>query len=175
MSDPIARAFLDQARSRLTKSVERIEHSLDQLKDEQVWWRPNESLNSIANLILHLCGNLRQWIISGVGGASDIRDRPQEFAERQRIPKRELLRRLKETAQEADKVLNNVNPTSLLERRRVQGFDESVLSAIWGSLTHFDGHTQEIVYITRLQLGSDYRFAWVPATPEQGAAGPGRA
>lgn len=145
----------------------RIIHCLNQLDDVQIWWRPKESMNSIANLVLHLCGNIEQWIVSGVGGALDIRNRPLEFSERTPIPKEQLNQRLSSTVSRADAVLSQVNDAQLLEPRRIQGFEETVLSAIFESLAHFNGHTQEIVYITRLQLGDSYRFAWVPSTPEQ--------
>jgi hypothetical protein len=165
----IGQAYLAGARRRLAACHERIRHCLDQLNDDQVWWRPRPDMNSIANLVLHLCGNLRQWIVGGVGGAADTRDRPQEFAEREPIPREELLRRLADVVGEADAVLSQTAETRLLEPRRIQGFDETVLSAIFDSLAHLAGHTQEIVYITRLQQGKDYQFAWAPATPEQGA------
>jgi hypothetical protein len=126
-------------------------------------------MNSIANLLLHLCGNVRQWIIAGVPGTPESRDRPREFAERAPIPKDELLRRLATVVHEADAVLAEVSDAKLLEPRRIQGFDETVLSATFDALAHFNGHTQEIVFITRLQLGEAYQFAWVPTTAEQGA------
>jgi hypothetical protein len=126
-------------------------------------------MNSIANLMLHLCGNVRQWILAGVGGAADVRNRPGEFAERSRISKAELIHRLDEITQQTDAVLAGLSEQQLLQPRRIQGFQESVLSAIFDSLTHFQGHTQEIVFLTRLQLGDAYQLAWVPATREQGA------
>jgi hypothetical protein len=165
----VGQAYLAQGRRRLAACLARIKHCLDQLDDAQVWWRPREPLNSIGNLLLHLCGNLRQWVVAGVTGAPDARDRPGEFAERGAIPKAELLRRLEAVAAEADAVLAGVTAAQLLEPRRIQGFDETVLSALFDSLSHLSGHTQEIVYITRLQLGDAYRFAWAPTTPEQGA------
>jgi uncharacterized damage-inducible protein DinB len=162
-------AFVAQARRRLAASRDRIKHCVEQLDDAQVWWRPQESMNSIANILLHLCGNLRQWISSGIGGAADVRDRPKEFSERQPIPRRELLRRLEEVIGAADRVLAGLTDDALLEPRRIQGFDETVLSAVFDTLAHLSGHTQEIVYITRAQLGDAYQFAWKPATREQGA------
>jgi uncharacterized damage-inducible protein DinB len=164
--------YIEEARRRLSACHKRIIHCLNQLDDAQVWWRPAESMNSIANLVLHLCGNLEQWIVSGVGGAQDVRNRPLEFSERKSIPKEQLSQRLSSTVSRADKVLAQVNNANLLEERRIQGFEETVLSAIFESLAHFNGHTQEIVYITRLQLGDAYRFAWVPSTPEQIAERP---
>jgi hypothetical protein len=140
---------------------------LNQLDDAQTWWRPAESMNSIANLVLHLCGNLEQWILSGVGGAVAHRNRPLEFSERTAIPKQQLSQRLSSTVSQVDAVLAQVKDATLLEPRRIQGFEETVLSAIFETLAHFNGHTQEIVYITRLQLRDTYRFEWIPSTPEQ--------
>ena len=126
-------------------------------------------MNSIANLVLHLCGNLRQWIVSAVGGAADIRNRPEEFSERGPISKNELLTQLTAVVTEADAALGRFDETQLLASRRIQGFDGTVLSAIFGCLTHLSGHTQEIICISRLQLANSYRYAWVPTTPEQEA------
>lgn len=126
-------------------------------------------MNSIANIILHLCGNVEQWIINGVTQRPDTRNRPQEFAERGPMPKTELLKRLELTVAQVQEILKSTTDQQLTEPRRIQGFDETVLSAIFHSLAHFNGHTQEIIYATRLQLGDRYRFYWVPDTPEQGA------
>ncbi|MHC5541072.1 DUF1572 family protein [Singulisphaera rosea] len=168
-SADVASAFIAEARRRLCENVERIEHGVNQLDDAQVWWRPHESLNSIANLLLHLNGNLRQWIVSGVGGVPDVRDRPREFSERDDVPKAELLRGLEAVVAEADRVLAGLDASTLLEPRRIQGFDETALAALWQTLGHLSGHTQEIILMTRLQLADRYTFAWTPKTPEQGA------
>lgn len=168
-STNIGQAYLAQARNELAASRDKIVHCLKQLNDAQVWWRPAESMNSIANLILHLCGNVRQWIISGAGGAPDIRNRPEEFSLRGQISKEELVGRLVATVNEAEAVLARISEAQLLEHRRIQGFDETVLSATFACVAHFSGHTQEIIHMTRLQLGDAYAFAWKPATSEQGA------
>src|SRR5947209_5730315 len=120
----VGRAYLAEARRRLAACHERVAHCLGQLDDTQVWWRPRESMNSVGNLVLHLCGNLRQWIVAGVGGAPDVRDRPREFAERGPILKDELLRRLGAAVGEADAVLAGADDASLLDPRRIQGFNE---------------------------------------------------
>lgn len=172
-SHSIGHAYIAAGRHRFAACVERIKHCLRQLDDARVWWRPAESQNSIANIVLHLCGNLKQWIVAGVGGAPDTRNRPLEFSERGPIANVELIRMLDEIAAAVDRVLAGVTEDKLLKIRRIQGFEETVLSAIFDTLAHFSGHTQEIVFITRLQLGDDYRFAWVPATPEQGAPAKG--
>src|SRR5215831_7094947 len=93
-TNDLATAVGKEAGNELTSALDRIKHCLGQLSDEQVWWRAQPSLNSIGNLILHLCGNVRQWLVAGLGGAAEVRDRPAEFAERGPIPRAELLRRL---------------------------------------------------------------------------------
>jgi hypothetical protein len=163
----VGRAYLAAARKTLTACHERIAHCLTQLSDKQVWWRQRDSMNSIGNIVLHLCGNLRQWIVAGVGGAPDVRDRPGEFSDRSLLPRDELLRRFGAIVAECDAVLAGTGEDVLLQPRTVQGFQETVLSALFDCLTHLKGHTQEIVYVTRTQLGDGYRFAWTP-TPEQG-------
>jgi uncharacterized damage-inducible protein DinB len=168
----LGQAYLAEGRRRLAACHQQITHCVRQLNDEQLWWRPRQEMNSIANILLHLCGNVRQWIIAGVQRLPDVRDRPREFSERSPISKDKLLRRLDTVVREADAVLAAVTDAQLLEPRRIQGFDETVLSATFDALAHFNGHTQEIIYITRLQLGDAYQFAWVPTTPEQGAATP---
>jgi hypothetical protein len=165
----VGQAFLDECRRTLNARYERIRHCLDQLDDAQLGWRPREAMNSVGNIVLHLCGNLRQWVVSAATGAPDARDRPAEFAQRGPFSRADLLRRLGEVVAEADAALAQLAEGQLLSPRRVQGRDETVLSALFDSITHLGGHTQEIVYVTRLQLGDAYRFAWTPATPEQGA------
>jgi hypothetical protein len=167
--DDLAAAVGREAANELTSALGRIKHCLGHLNDEQVWWRPRPSMNSIGNLILHLCGNVRQWVVAGLGGAADVRNRPAEFAERGPIPKSELLRRLDAVVDEAKAVLGRLTARQLLETRRIQGFDETGLAALLSSVPHFRGHTQEIIHLTRLQLGDAYQFAWRPTTPEQGA------
>jgi hypothetical protein len=170
-ADELATVVGAAAAHELESALGRIKHCLAQLTEEQAWWRAHPSLNSIGNLILHLCGNLRQWIVAGVGGASDVRNRPAEFAERGPLSKEELLRRLEAVVEEAKGLLDRVNARQLADVRRIQGFDVTGVAAIFDSVPHFRGHTQEIISMTRLQLGDAYKFAWTPTTPEQGASG----
>lgn len=167
--DELAAAVATEASAALRDSFELIRHCLDQLTDEQVWKREDEDRNSIGNLVLHLSGNVRQWLISGVGGAKDVRDRPREFSERGPILKSELLKRLEAVVRETSSALSSVKAHQLLRKRRIQGFEVSGLGAIFSAVPHFRGHTQEIVHLTRDLVGSGYQFRWVPAGPDQGA------
>lgn len=168
-SQTITDTFIAEARSRLDHSIVTIKHCVAQLDDDQVWWRPGEAMNSIANLVLHLAGNMRQWLVSGVGGQPDVRQRAKEFSARGPMPRADLLRRLDGVVKEADQVMAGLSPSDLVQDRRIQGFDTKVLAAVFGALTHLQGHTQEIIQLTRQQLGSQYSYHWKPRTREEGA------
>jgi hypothetical protein len=187
MPDPqLADTLITAARKTLTEGLRKIEHCVGQLTDEQFWWRPdackNPEMNSIANLLLHLSGNVRQWLISGVGGTTDIRNRPLEFSDRSNRPKSELLLQLQSTIKEADAALAAQLPlpsgegrgegatAALTAPRRIQGSDTNVTAAIFKCITHFHGHVQEIIHMTRCLLGDRYRFDFVPKGPEQTSA-----
>lgn len=160
-------SFLIAAKGNLESSAAKIRHCVGQLDDEQLWWRPTPLQNSIGNLILHLCGNVGQWIISGVGGTKDVRDRPSEFAADKRLPKTELSALLDACVEQAGRTLATTPDPAVLSRRRIQGFDTTVLSAVLNSVSHFQGHTQEIISLTRQQLGERYTFDFIPTTAEQ--------
>ncbi|MGD0540615.1 MAG: DUF1572 family protein [Tepidisphaeraceae bacterium] len=173
MESNVATEFVSANCHALSEGMRKIRHCVDQLTDDQIWWRPKPDMNSIANLMLHLSGNLRQWIIAGVGGETDIRNRPMEFADRSNRPKSEILALLAKVVSEADKTLARLTPEQLLSRRRIQGHDTTVLSAITDTISHFRGHVQEIIHMTRVQLGEKYRFDYVPKSVEQqSASGP---
>lgn len=167
-ADDLAATVGREVGNELTSALSRIPHCLDQLSEEQVWWRSQPGMNSVGNLLLHICGNVRQWLVSGLGDAPDTRNRPAEFSERGPIPKGELLSRLKAVVDEARAVLAQQKAGTLLEVRRIQGSEVTGLAALIHSVTHFRGHTQEIVHMTRVLLGDAYQFQWTPP-PEQGA------
>jgi uncharacterized damage-inducible protein DinB len=156
----VAEAFIVQARSHLkTDYLPKIERCLERLTDEEVWWRAGRESNSIGNLLLHLMGNARQWIVSGVGRRSpDQRERQAEFDARSKGTRDELLARLKQTLDEVDDVLASLDPASLLEERRIQGHDVSVLEAIFHVVEHFSMHTGQIILITKMLKTLDLEF-----------------
>src|SRR5947199_5977128 len=115
----VSDAYIAAARRNLAEAHEKIIHCLDQLDEEQINWRPLEQQNSIANLILHLCGNVRQWIIAGVEQLPDTRHRPSEFSDRGRYTRDDLLTRLAEVVRQADATLSPVTEQTLLQPRRI--------------------------------------------------------
>jgi hypothetical protein len=114
-----------------------------------MWARPNASANSVANLVLHLSGNVRQWIVSGVGAASDTRNRAAEFAAREGAAPEDLLGELERTLVEADTVLSGLTTASLLERRIIQGRDVTVFEAVLGVVQHFAQHLGQIIWVAK--------------------------
>lgn len=158
----IAQTFLSESRRLLSADyLPKIERCLEGLRDEDVWWRPNEVSNSIGNLLLHLCGNVGQWIIEGVGERPYIRNRQQEFDERTLIPATELLARLTAVVHEADAVIGSLDADTLLTRRQVQGRDVTVLEAIYHVVSHFGMHTGQIIFISKMQVARDLGL-WQP-------------
>ena len=155
----ISRAFLARASAFLMGDyLPKIERCLEKLTDEQIWWRANEESNSIGNLILHLCGNARQWIVCGVGGQPDNRNRDAEFAQRDAIARDELLTLLRSTLAEVETTLRNLDPAVLLEHRQIQGNDVDILEAVFHVTEHFSMHTGQIIMLTKMLTASDLRF-----------------
>lgn len=158
------RLFVDTARRYLTgEYLPKIRHCLETLSEEDVWWRPNAESNSVGNLVLHLCGNVRQWVVSGVGRRPDVRERAKEFAAEggyDGVPMRRagLLERLEETLSEVDGVLASCPLEELTLRRVFQGTEMTVLEGIFHAVEHFSMHTGQIIYITKLRTGRDLRF-----------------
>ena len=145
------------------QSLPRIVKCLQRLSEQEIWWRPNPASNSVGNLVLHLCGNVRQWIISGLGGAEDKRERDREFAERGPIPREALVAQLRETVREACGVLAKLSNESLARKYHIQGYRVTGLDAVFHVTEHFGYHTGQIIYITKLQRAQDLKFTRLPA------------
>ncbi|HEU5219661.1 MAG TPA: DUF1572 family protein [Gemmatimonadales bacterium] len=176
----IGAAFLAQSREYLSDHyLPKILAAVDELSDQDLWWRPNETSNSAANLILHLSGNVRQWIVSGVGGAPDRRERDLEFSRRDPMPRVELTGLLRDTIRDAVAVIGAVRPSALGDRRSIQGREVTVLEAIYHVVEHFSTHVGQIVMIAKQRAGRDLGFyrmeggelraAW-PGHPTSGSA-----
>jgi uncharacterized damage-inducible protein DinB len=160
--DPLAKHFLSEAQGTFDRYLPRITKSLAQLSDEEIWWRPNAASNSVGNIVLHLSGNIRQWIISGLGGVPDVRERDKEFAAQGGIPGPKLAAHLRATVREAYRVLDKLPAKTLMRRCTIQGYHVTGLHAISNVCEHFSHHAGQIIYITKLKRGKDLRFTHLP-------------
>lgn len=151
--------YIHYCRHRLTgEYLPRILRCLDELGEENIWWRAHETDNSAGNLVLHLAGNVEQWINAGLGGGDDTRDRRSEFSARGQVTKERLVEILESTLSRADETLGNFDPALLPERRTIQKFDVTCLEALSHVVEHFAQHLGQIIYITKLRRGLDLKF-----------------
>jgi uncharacterized damage-inducible protein DinB len=144
-----ARAILDYAREKLAVNLGQIVRCTRLLNNEQLWSRTNAHTNSVGNLLLHLAGNVRQWIVGGMGGREIQRNRPAEFAQRGPLPAAQVLPPLEETVRSAIEILAGFDADRLGEPRTIQGYQTSVAVAVMHVVEHFSFHTGQIVHITK--------------------------
>jgi uncharacterized damage-inducible protein DinB len=150
MTPDLATRFLERSRYYLGLEYPgKIRLALTQMPADQLWARPNDASNSAGNLVLHLAGNVRQWIVSGVGGAPDIRHRDAEFAARDGAPLADLLATLDAACADATQVLAGLDAATLEETRTIQGRQTNVLSAIYHVVEHFSGHTGQLILMAK--------------------------
>ena len=155
----LAALFLDFSRKKLLGQYwPRLRSCVESLNDEQVWWRPNPASNSVGNILLHLNGNVGQWLVASFNRLEDARNRPAEFNERRRIPGKQLLERLEETMQEAAQVLSRLTPEELGAIYEIQGYTVRGLDAVYQVVEHFGLHYGQIVYLTKQLRGEDLGF-----------------
>jgi hypothetical protein len=150
--------FLTFSAEKLMQLMGRIDSCVQKLTPEQIWMRADANQNAVGNLLLHLNGNVRQWILHGVGGQADVRDRDAEFAAKDGAGAKELLARLRSTVEETSALLRTLPAGRLMERVGTQGYDCTVLAAIYHVVEHFAGHTFQIIYATKLCTGEDLGF-----------------
>jgi len=159
MNDELGKAYLDWCRFRLMNHYwPRVQHCIGVLSQNDIWWREHEANNSVGNLLLHLTGNLNQFILAGIGGAPDTRDKPQEFAERQRMPKESLMSALERALLETDRTLASFEPSRFLDRTSVQNRERPYLEVISVVVEHFALHVGQIIYITKMKTGKDLKL-----------------
>ncbi|MGB9605175.1 MAG: DinB family protein [Bryobacteraceae bacterium] len=158
MDEALAAVFLDFSIRKLEQYAGRIRDCLDRLSNEQVWRRGCENENAVGNLVLHLCGNLRQWIGHGAGRLPDVRARDAEFAARGGISRRELADRLEAVVREATAIVRELTPARLLESVVLQGYRVKVLEAVYHAVEHFALHAGQIMYATKAMTGADLGY-----------------
>ncbi len=170
MSAAVGRMFLDFSARKLAQLNSRVADCLSRLDEDAIWKRGGETGNAIGNLVLHLTGNVRQWILSGVGGSHDTRHRDREFAAQGGVSKADLLARLDGAMSEATGILESLAPERLADPIKPQGYEVTVLKAIYHVVEHFSQHTGQIIFATKLATGQDlgyYGHLSQPAHSEQ--------
>jgi uncharacterized damage-inducible protein DinB len=158
MEESLDRIFVDFSQKKLRQLTARIQDCLGRLTAEQIWARGHENENAIGNLVLHLCGNVRQWIIAGVGGKPDIRERDREFTARGNIQPAELSERLKMIVEEAAAVIDAAGAARLAQHVTIQKYDIPVMEAIAHVVEHFAQHTGQIIFATKMLTGQDLGY-----------------
>jgi uncharacterized damage-inducible protein DinB len=158
MPQTLDQIFIDASVKRLEQLLSRIRDCVSKLSPDEIWARGHVNENAIGNLLLHLNGNVRQWILSGVGGAPDTRTRDAEFAARGGQEPGDLVGRLESTVRDAIAVLGKVTPERLAQRVTIQKYDVTVLEAIFHVVEHFSQHTGQIIFATKMLTGEDLGF-----------------
>jgi uncharacterized damage-inducible protein DinB len=158
-SSTTASVFLAFSRDKLIGQYwPRLRECAESLSDEQIWWRPNEASNSIGNLMLHLNGNLTQWLVASFDRLEDRRDRPTEFATQSGISRDRLLEVLAATMGRAAGVLRRLTEADLLAEYDIQGYHVTGLEAVYQVVEHFGLHYGQIAYITKMLRERDLGF-----------------
>src|SRR5262245_26518580 len=150
--------FLTSAADKLAENLDRIESCVPKLPAGVLWARASENENAVANLLLHLEGNLRQWIVSGIGGAPNSRDRASEFSARSGATGAVLVAKLRSAVDAASQVIRTLPHSRLTEAVTIQGRDTTVLDAIFHVVEHFSGHTYQIILMTKNATHEDLGF-----------------
>jgi len=156
--DLIVQDLINNALYRMDESTRMIKKSLEEISDEEIWKKPNPSLNSIANLMLHLCGNITQYIISSLGETEDKRNRDIEFRTSGGLTKAELLEKLEETVDSAKRIIYDTNATQFLKVRQVQGFTFSGVGVVIHAVEHYSYHTGQIAFWVKQLKDVDLGF-----------------
>ena len=150
--------FIQQSISRFEENTPKIEACLNQLTEDELWHRPNASSNSTGNIILHLCGNITQYVLSGLGNIEDKRERDKEFTSTRVLQKEELFNKLEITVGSAIKIIRSLKADDMLQKHSVQGRDLSAIGIIIHVVEHYSYHTGQIIYWTKLIKDKDLGF-----------------
>jgi uncharacterized damage-inducible protein DinB len=156
LTDQIRDVLVKDVRRRLLdESMPRIRKCLDELTNEEIWHRPNNNTVSVGNLLLHLNGNVRQWILTGIGGQIDKRERDAEFLAEQSNSGDELYTILESTMSEIIPILDNITSEDLILEKNIQGFTETVTAILIHVTEHFSYHVGQITYFVKTKKNID--------------------
>jgi uncharacterized damage-inducible protein DinB len=134
-------------------NIRRIAECVDRLSEEQIWWRPNAATNSVGNMLLHLKGNLSQWILASLGGVAYERRRSAEFAADASASKAQLLDALRSVVERCQSIIRDLSAEELRKPLRIQGYDVDGYHAVLHAMEHMSYHTGQIVHVTKELLG----------------------
>jgi uncharacterized damage-inducible protein DinB len=152
-----ARVFARESVRHLCEEyMPRLREAVDRLPRTDLWWCPHERSTSVGNILLHLEGNVRQWILSGLGGLPDHRHRAAEFAAGEGGTKEELMGALRECVQEACALIGSLDESALGATRSIQGFETTGLGAVYHVVEHFSWHVGQVVWIAKMRSGEDH-------------------
>ncbi len=159
LTQALHRALVDEVKRRIIgESVPRIKQCLGQLSTDELWHRPNENVVSVGNLVLHLQGNLRQWVLSALGQQPDHRQRDREFDHTDPLPATELVQQLDALMIEVETVLDRLTPADLVATHRVQGYRETGVAILMHVTEHFSYHTGQITYFVKTRRNVDLQY-----------------
>lgn len=150
--------FTNEAIRRMEENTVKISKCLAELQEEQVWRRPNKYSNSTGNLILHLCGNITQYIIATLGNVADERERDKEFSAEGGLSKQALMEKLETTIGQAIRIIRTIDPSDVLRKRAVQVYELSAIGIILHVVEHYSYHTGQIAYWTKILKDKDLGF-----------------
>lgn len=163
-TDSLESVALEALRSRITRIIPaQIKSCVEELNEEQLWWRPNEQTNSVGNLVLHLSGSMRHYLSRGVGGFEYNRDRPAEFAERGPLPKAQVVAIFDETIDQAAQVLSSFDTARFLEPTDEQNYVPTIFDLLLNISIHLATHAGQIVYITKMLKEGSVDELWIRA------------
>lgn len=150
--------FLKNSIYRLDEDTRMIKISLDAVSESVIWKKPNVSSNSIGNQMVHICGNMTQYIIASLGEQDDFRKRDEEFSMTGGLTKIQLVQKLEDTVDKAKRVLTGCNKKQLIKKREVQGFNLSGIGIVIHAVEHYSYHTGQIAFWTKLLINKDLGF-----------------
>lgn len=155
----VAQGFIARSRHYLQHEYRtKLRAAVETLPPNAIWWRPNPQSNSVGNLLSHLAGNVRQWIVNGVGRVPGTRDRNAEFAATSGPNAAALLEQLERVLDDADAVLAGLSEDDLSATRTIQGREPTVLEAVYHVVEHFSLHLGQIIYVAKLQVPGAVKF-----------------
>ena len=157
----LARAFIEETIRRFDEEyLPRLEEAVATVPADKLWWRPHDDITSVGNLLVHLEGNSRQWLLGALGGGSTERARGAEFAAREGDDATTLCAKLRATIEASYPVLRAMTDADLAHTYVIQGFDVTGLAAVYHVLEHFGWHTGQIVWIAKATAGAGHGLAF---------------